>query len=83
MTALYSALLHTVVLSVHLCSYSVKEPTPGLHPIVLTIAMAAPKSMCAAFFKYAPAVEDLVVDSKPYWNGKRFRDQELPTLLRQ
>jgi hypothetical protein len=41
---------------------------------VLTIAMAAPKSMCAAFFKYAPAVEDLVVDAKPYWNGEGRHD---------
>uniref|UniRef100_A0A383W3N8 Glycosyl transferase 64 domain-containing protein n=1 Tax=Tetradesmus obliquus TaxID=3088 RepID=A0A383W3N8_TETOB len=50
--------------------YHPKEPLPGLHPIVLTIAMATPKAMCAAFFKYAPAVEDLVADAKPYWNGE-------------
>lgn len=51
-------------------SYIAREVSPGLHPIVLTIALAGHKATCAAFFRYAPYVEDLIADSKPYWNGE-------------
>ncbi|KAF8058408.1 hypothetical protein HT031_005532 [Scenedesmus sp. PABB004] len=54
----------------HEPSYNRAEPRPGSHPVALTIALAAPRPVCAAFFKYAPAVEDLVADALPLWNGE-------------
>lgn len=51
-------------------SYIAREVSPGLHPVVLTIALAGHKAVCAAFFKYAPFVDDLVAHAKPLWNGE-------------
>eukprot|EP00879_Flechtneria_rotunda_P005750 GHRR01006051.1.p1 GENE.GHRR01006051.1~~GHRR01006051.1.p1 ORF type:complete len:375 (+),score=124.34 GHRR01006051.1:464-1588(+) len=50
--------------------YHRSEPEPGHHPVALTIALITHKAVCAAFFKYAPAVEDLQHGSMPYWNGE-------------
>lgn len=52
------------------CSYSGLEYWSGSHRIVLTRCLLMDRRFCDAFFVYSPLVEDVVADSKPYWNGE-------------
>ncbi len=52
-------------------AYVMKEVQPGAHPIALTVGVMADHVACAAFFREAPLVQDLVEkESKPLWNGE-------------
>lgn len=51
-------------------SYIAHTSDPGPARIILTIMMLADRSVCDAFFDYAPLMEDIAKHGRPYWNGE-------------